>query len=245
MSRKSTPTFIHKLKLNLKQSDKNFLDKVFNSNRQIYNHLLGIGLKRLSLRNQSKEYKHLIREYRTFKKNKNKSVTQTQKDFNQRFKQLNNRFLFTSGDLQKEATRFKNIQFKNYIDADIPQKTSDKLFTKLEEYSFGKKGRPKFKKYDDYSSVEGKSNKSGLTFKEDKFIYKKRIIDCFFDKKDRYSIESNALDSKVKYCSIQKLKENNKHNYYLILHLEGIPLTKEKNQTLEENFGKKISIDNG
>lgn len=246
MRKNSTPTFIHKLKLNISKKDKEFLKQVLNSNRQMYNHILGVGLRRLKLRNESKDFQKLIKEYRIYKKlpdnQKTKTITTS---FNQRFKELNEKFLFTQGHFQKVATTFKNVQFNKLLDADIPQKTADKLFKTLSEYSIGKKGRPRFKKYEELPSIEGKSNKSGLTFKEGKFVYKKRIMDLIFDKKDIYNVESHALNQRVKFCSLKMFNENNKENYYLYLHLEGIPLQKEKNKTLKKNFGKKVSIDNG
>jgi len=246
MKRSKTPTFIHKIKLQPSQKDFYFLRDVFNANRQLYNYLLGVGLKKIELIKNSKEYTKLRLDYKYFKNEKhtNQTLLNT-KYFNENYNNLFKRFNFTQNDFQKIAKQFKDIQFKQYLDSDIIQKTSDKLFLVLKQYLFGKKGRPNFKSYNDFSSIEGKSNDNGLTFRGDKFVYKKRKIPCIFDLKDTYGVQSHALTSRIKFCSLKIKEEKGKENIYLYLHLEGEPLLKDKNKTEKKNRKKRVSLDLG
>ena len=78
------------------------------------------------------------------------------------------------------------------------------MYRAIDEYRKGKRGRPRFKKRKRFFSIEGKSNITGIRFKENKLHYKNLILDVVLDKKDPYQIQAHALLSKVKYCRLIK-----------------------------------------
>jgi hypothetical protein len=119
--------------------------------RQLYNACLGESLKRLDLLKQSNEYQEIIkvakREQRT-----------------EAFKPLNREFEFTEYDIHHYAAGIRNSWIHEHIGIHIAQKIATRAFKAVQKKAFWKANNVRFKGKNQFDTLEGKNNDTGLIF---------------------------------------------------------------------------------
>ena len=208
----TTETFVHELPLQADPRQEKIILVRLECGRQLYNACLGEGLKRLRLMRESRAWK------------KAGSLPKGSKERAEAFRELDTRFKFRDYDLQEFAIRTKNAcHLKNHLDAHVCQKIGTRAFLALREHAFGKRGMPRFKRKGQFGSLEGKSNASGIRWRDDKILWSGLELRPLFDKKDKSGIQANALASRVKYVRIVRRELRGENRFYAQLILEGAP----------------------
>lgn len=136
----------------------------------------------------------------------------------------------------------KECWIKDHIDSQVAQKIASRAFQSADEYAKNKKGKPRFKGKGQFSSIEGKSNITGIRFKEGKIHWNDLILNLIYDKKDKNGVEAHALLQCTKYVRLVRRIVRKKVCYYAQLVQEGKPLIKKK-QTIGK--GKTVGLDIG
>lgn len=222
---KRTPSFILDLPLAADVDDNRTLFVRFEAGRQVYNACLGEALKRLALMRESKEHQ------KTRKLKKGLERTQA-------FKELNERFGFSEYSLHRYATQFNHCWLGQHLDSNTIQKIASRVFSSVKEYVFGKRGRPRFKGKRGFHSLEGKSNRQGILFREGLLKWLGLTIPVVAREKD--PVVAHGLKHRVKYCRIVRRTLRGQVRWYLQLVLEGTPYIKPKNKPGEQTVGLDV-----
>jgi len=238
----SSPSFTHTFPIKINSIfEEHILDKKLNISRMFYNKMLQETLLRYERIIYSDEYQEGIRLYKT---KKDENIQKAYLLFNKAKKDAE----FSEYELHSFATHYKNTTFfLDHLGSDLPQVLATKAFKTVSKYLYRQSGKPRFKTKNMISSIQGKSQKSELQFKNGKLILaksktvnKKRKsfqFDIIYDHKDPYGVEAHALNSKVKYVRILKKFSAGKFRYYMQLVLEGNPLQKSKNVIKQGKVG--------
>lgn len=217
MSKVKTPSFVLTLPLKVTPSQEKLLLFRLEAARQLYNACLGEEMRRLKLFRESKAYIKAVQ----LPKGAEKTVE---------FKRLNALYQLKESDLHRYAVKIKNSCFiKDHLDVHTAQKIATRAFKTVNEYVFGKRGKPRFKSKGQFDSVESKSNASGIRFRNNSVLWNSLKLPCIFDKKDKYGVETHGLSCKTKYVRIIRRKINGKNRFYAQLIQEGLPKQKSKN----------------
>jgi putative transposase len=86
----------------------------------------------------------------------------------------------------------------DHPDARTIQKIASPAFRACEQHAFGGPGRPRFKHCGWLISLEGKSNTSGIRWKDDQVLSSCLKLQPLFDPKDKHGVEVPALSSRVR-----------------------------------------------
>ena len=202
----------------------------FEAGGHLYNICLGEALKRLDLARQSIDWQKA--------RKLPKSPERTQK-----FQKILKRIQFSEYALHvvvKEHVKASWI--KDHIDSQVAQKVASRAYQSAHEYLMGKRGRPRFKNPKLFSSLEGKSNITGIRFKNGKIHWNNLILKPLYDKKDKDGVEAHALSHQTKYVRLIRRKVKGEFLLYAQLIQEGKPLLKKKH-TL--GHGKQVGLDIG
>lgn len=128
----------------------------------------------------------------------------------------------------------------DHLDAHSTQKIATRAFGAISQYMFGKRGRPRFKNKNRFRSIEGKSNASGIRFKDGKIYWSGLELITLYDHKDKHGVEAHALSSKTSYVRLLKKEIRGKSRYYAQLVQTGKPAHKEKKTIGQEIVGIDI-----
>ena len=212
-------TASYNLTLDLKTEifQKDILEKRFNISRQIYNSCLRELLKRYKMMQFDKEYLTII------------EMTKS-KDKNNLFMKLNQKYKLNEYSLHKFVKLIQHYFVKN-IDSNTAQKLATRAWKSFERLMFHKAKKVNFIRFGEMDSFEGKSNGSGIRFRNNQLIWNGLNIKIQIDKNDIYA--QMALQDRVKYCRIIRKEIRGKIKYYLQLVLEGIPPIKIHKDTGE------------
>ena len=154
MPRATTLSFIAEFPLRTTPSDERELGIRLDAARNIYNAALGQALRVLDLMRQSKEWQ----QARALPKGEKRTAA---------FKACIERFDFKSSMTDRFAIACKNAcAIGDHMSSNETQKVALRAFLAVKEYSFGKRGRPRFKRFGTLQSVEGKTNRAGIRFRE-------------------------------------------------------------------------------
>jgi putative transposase len=224
----SKSVFIYELPLQITPHDERILNIRFNCARLLYNACLGEGLRRLDL----------MRErilWQKARKSKNK------KERKELFGLLQKEAGLSDYSLQAFATKTKNsCSIGDHLDAHTAQKIATRAFRAISQYMFGNRGRPRFKNKNRFRSIEGKSNASGIRFKDGKIYWSGLELTPLYDHKDKHGVEAHALNAKTSYVRLLRKEINGKTRYYAQLIQEGKAAHKEKNSLGQEVVGLDI-----
>jgi len=211
MSKSKTPSFILELPLKIDASQEATLHTHFEAGRQLYNAILGEAKRRLELLRESKAF----RVARKMPKGKERTST---------FKKLNECFNFREYDLHKYATEIRQSWIGKHIDSNTAQKIATRAFVAVQKLAFGQAKKVRFKGKNQFDSVEGKTNTSGIRFKNNQILWGKLTLDCMVDSSD--PVVAHGLKQRVKFCRLIKRKLNGHIRFFTQLILEGIPYQK-------------------
>ena len=196
--------FVLTLPLKTRKFQEDILDKNFEKCRKIYNSCIG---------ELHKRYNHM-REFKEYQKN----CKYKGKDRNKIFNNLNKKYKLTEyllHDFVKPMSKYFNI------DAMTTQKIATRAFDAFQGLIFHKAKKIKYKSYGELNSIEGKTNKQGIRFRDNVLFYDGMKIPVIIKKNDIYA--HMALQNKIKYCRIKREIIKGKYHYYVQLVLEGIP----------------------
>ena len=232
--------FIHEMPLKVSSKDALILNKRLNAARNLYNACLGHCLKSIKLIRESKDWQKAYILHKSSQKADKKQSKIL-------FKRAKEKYCYSEYQLHKVAKEIAQQCFINlHLDSLTIQKVATRAYDASEKYYYGKRGRPRFKSFKRFNSIEGKNNASGLRFKDGHVIWnvkngKKLALTPLYDLKDKHEVESHALSCEIKYIRLVKSSIKGKFLWYVQLILSGVPKQKEKNK---HNVGE-VGLDIG
>ena len=240
MPKSKTSCFIHELKLKLDPKQESILNVRLNISRQIYNACLGEGLKRLNLMRESKDWQCACKMPPKIKGQKNSLVVN--KERQELFKSARKKYQFSEYALHGYTTHLRQSQYiSGHVDSQTAQKIASRAFDALMKYTVGKRGKPRFKSYHRFSSMEGKSNNTGIRWIDGQIKWGKDFNCCVhYDLKDKHGLECYALSCTTKYVRLIKRSIKGTAVWYAQLIQEGAPYIKGKNTLGSEVVGLDI-----
>jgi len=177
--------------------------------RQIYNAALEESLRILDLMRESRAWKQA-------RKLKGKDRTAAFKAAVQSFGfNIGTIYLFTK-------TCRKSCCIQDHVGAVEAQTLSDRAFSAVQRYGFGKQGRPRFKGYGRLHSVEGKSNKCAIMLRGNQILWIGLTLSLMLDPKSN-EWQTQALACRTKYCRIVRRRIKGQDRWFCQLVQEGRP----------------------
>ena len=208
--------------LKTKKYQEDILDKRFEIGRQIYNSLVNITQKRYREMIKTKNYRSLISQLSGDKK-RDKPIWEQIHDIRKQYGMSEYSFY---NDVKKLQHHFS----KN-IDALTARSIASNLWKAYEKLFFGNGNKIHYKKYNTLNSLEGKSNSTGIRFKNDAILWNGLKIHVVIDYDNYY--ENRALKSEIAYCRIIRRFVRKKYRYYVQIIFKGNPPIKVDNETGE------------
>ena len=229
--------FIVQFPLKTEMYQEDILDKRFEIGRQIYNSLVNITQKRYKEMIKTNRYRNLISQLSGDKK-KDKSVWKQINDMRKQFGMSEYSFY---GDVKR-----LQYHFSDNIDALTARSIASNLWRAYEKLLYGNGEKIHYKKYGTFNSLEGNTNKQGIRFKNDTFLWNGLKIPVIIDYNNYY--ENQALKSEIAYCRIVRKFMRTKYKYYVQIVFKGTPPLKVDNETgeVKHYIGKgDVGIDIG
>lgn len=243
MAKPKKDCFIIELKLIVDTWQKDILLKRFEIARKLYNTTLSYAMKQYTLMKEAKAYRKQLHCYQKAKKaNHPKEWKEISKDLDS----IRQSFGLSEYQLHAYIKKHQH-NYKKHIDSNTSQKIASTVWKAMQDVIF-KGTKTHFKPFGMLHSVEGKSNKAGIRFKENRVYWNGLHLPVRFRKNDLFIEESLALH-KIKYCRLVKKVIRGKDTFYLQLIMGGMPPTKRINKTgaFRHSYQKKkrVGIDIG
>lgn len=214
--------FIVQFPLKTEKYQENILDKRFEIGRRIYNSLVNVTQKRYKEMIKTKKYRNLMSQLSGDKKKDKliwKEISEIRKEYGM------SEYSFYAD--------VKNMQhhFSDNIDAFTAQKIAFRLWKAYDKFFYENGEQIHYKKYGNLNSLEGKSNRTGIRFKNDTIMWNGLKIPVIIDYDNYY--EYQAMQSDISYCRIVRKYVRNKYKYYVQIVFKGNPPVKVDTKTGE------------
>lgn len=234
MPKSSTPSFITTIPLIVDSQSETELLSRFQAGRQLYNALLNEAMVRMKLVRKSDLYQ-FARKLPKLPKDKLR---------NEAFKVAYQQYRYSEYDLQAYATVVANQSkwIASKVDSNTQQKLATRAFKASSRVILGFAKKVRYKVPAQFKSMEGKSNKQGIRWAEDKFIWGKLRLEPIIDLDN--PVTMHGLTSKVKYVRILFKFINGKRRWFAQLINEGIPFQKPANFTTVGVVGLDLNVSN-
>ena len=188
------------------------LDKRFEIGRKIYNFLVTVTQKRYKEMIKTKQYRSIKEELKDIYFSTSKENTKHKKKLCVLLNDLYKQYRVSEYSFYKDVKQMQK-HFKNNIDSYTSQKIASTLWKFYEKLFFGNGNKIHYKKYNSLNSLEGKSNKTGIRFKDDCLLWNGLNIPVLIDYDNYY--EYQAMQNEIVYCRIVRKFIRNKYKYYL------------------------------
>lgn len=213
------------LKLNTKMQDIRSLNKRFYEMNHIYNVLVKYGTEQLNALKNDPEYIELLQTYRDTTKAKKKHISE-------QLSAVRLQYGLSEAQLQAYA-KLCGKQFNKRLSSQQVQKEATRVWQGIRKCIFSNGKRLHFKKCDELTTIQGKTNTNGVKFNKGTLAidWQGLHISCKYPKrpKDIQYLEE-TLNHNIKYCEIARKMFNNGWHYYVNVYLDGdAPLKDMKN----------------
>lgn len=214
--------FIVGFPLKTEKYQEDILNKRFEIGRQIYNSLINVTQKRYKEMIKTKKYRTLLSSLTGNKK--------TDKSFWKQINDIRKQYGMSEYSFHEDVKQMQK-HFKDNIDSFTAQKIATELWKSYDQLFYGNGKKVYYKRYGEFNSLEGKSNSSGIRFKEDKILWNGLEIPVIIDYDNDY--EYQAIQSKICYNRIVRKYIRNKYKYYVQIVFKGNPPVKVDTETGE------------
>jgi len=219
MPRTCTPSFVCELPLVLVGDDERRLRIRLDCARQVYNAVLGESLKRIALLRQSNAFQAA--------RAMPKRSKEQQRERAAAFRALDVQFRLREYDLHGYATQFSRSWLGKHVDANTIQTVASRAWSAVRQYQFGVRGRPRFKGKGQFHSVEGKTNKQGLRWRDGAVVWGDLTLRARISTDD--PVVAHALRCPIKYVRIVRRTLNGRQHFFVQLVCAGGPYQKPQN----------------
>ena len=229
--------FIVEFPLKTEKYQEDILNKRFEIGRHIYNSLVNVTQKRYKEMIKTKKYRTLL-----------SSLTGNKKSDKEIWKQINDirkQYGMSEYSFHEDVKQMQKY-FKSNMDSFTAQKIATELWKSYDKLFYGNGKKVYYKKYGEFNSLEGKSNTTGIRFKDDMITWNGLKIPVVIDYDNYY--EYQAMQSKICYNRIVRKYVRNKYKYYVQIVWKGNPPVKIDTDTgeMKHYIGKgDIGIDIG
>jgi len=160
------------------------------------------------------------------------------------FSEARKAYRYSDFDLQAYASLISNKSkwITEKLDSATQQKIATRAFKASEKVMFGQAKKVRFKVPTRFKSVEGKSNKQGLRWRNDQVLWGDLKLDAIIDSNNQ--IIQHGLKSPVKYVRILWRELKGRRRWYVQLINEGQPYQKPKNFVTDGLVGLDLNISN-
>jgi hypothetical protein len=209
------------------------LSSRFQAARQLYNACLNEAMVRMNLLRNSDAYK-------AARKIPRDNLKERQKAFGEARKQ----YRYSDYDLQAYATLVstKSKWIAEKVDSNTQQTLATRAFKASEKVLFGRAKKVRYKVPTRLKSVEGKTNKQGIRWKDNQLVWGKLKLTPIIDWSNPVIL--HGVTAPVKYVRLIWRELNGKRRWHVQLINEGIPCQKEKNHVSEGVVGLDLNISN-
>ena len=214
--------FVVEFPLKTEKYQEDILNKRFEIGRQIYNSLVNVTQKRYKEMIKTKKYRELMSSLTGNKK--------TDKEIRKQINDIHKQYDMSEYSFHKDVKMMQK-HFKDNIDSFTAQKIATALWKSYEKFLYGNGKKVYYKKYGTLDSLEGKSNGSGIRFKDDMIFWNGLEIPVIIDYNNYY--EYQAMQCKICYNRIVRKFIKNKYKYYVQIVFKGNPPVKVDNETGE------------
>ncbi|MGK7873228.1 MAG: RNA-guided endonuclease TnpB family protein [Xenococcaceae cyanobacterium] len=242
MSRKTTPSFVTEIPLVVDSKQEKELLARFQAGRQLYNACLNETMARMELVRNSDAYQQA--------KKLPKFIT------NKKGEQIQNKARTQALKVAREAYRYGEYDLHSYailvskcskwiaekLDSNTQQKIATRAFQTSEKVLFGQAKKVRYKVTSRFKSLEGKTNKQGIRWKDNQLVWGKLKLDPIIDEDN--PIQQHGLDSSVKYVRILWRSLNGKRRWFVQLINEGISYQKPQNYVADGTIGLDLNVSN-
>lgn len=213
------------------------LNKRFEISRQLYNAVLSKAYKRYKSMIETKKYRQLKEQINNANEKEKKLLY---KQLNEMYRQ----YRLNEYSLHEDIQEMQH-HFSENIDSFTAQKIATRVWSAFEDLLFGDGEIVHFKKYGELDSLEGKSNKTGIRFKDGFLIWNGLKIPVKIDYNNPY--EYQALKDEICYCRIKRRFIKGKYKYYLQIVFKGVPPMKiNKDGEVKRHIGNgTVGLDIG
>lgn len=214
--------FIIQFLLKTEKYQEDILDKRFEIGRQIYNSLVNVTQKRYKEMIKTKKYRNLISQLSGNKK-KDKPIWKE-------ISKIRNQYNMSEYSFHNDVKKMQK-HFSDNIDAFTSQKIASNLWKAYDKLFYENGKKIHYKKYGKFNSLEGKTNKTGIRFKNDNIVWNGLKIPVMINYNNYY--EYQAIQSDISYCRIIRKYVRNKYKYYVQIIFKGNPPIKLDTETGE------------
>lgn len=213
MKRTTTPTFVLTIPLVVKPGDDRTLIGCMEAGRRLYNSTLDEALRRHGLLKQSKVWQHT--RTITDKKLRSSEFTRISKDAG-----------FTHAAIITFARTCKNeAGWKDRLGSNVTQRIAEQVFAAMQQYAFGKRGRPRFKGMNrPLHSLEATTNSANIIWKPKTgcVAFGDITLPALLPSVAQDPYLHQALANKTKYCRVLWRNVNGSRRWFVQLMQEGI-----------------------
>ncbi len=242
MPRKTTPSFITELPLIVTSQDEKELKARFNAGMRLLNACLNEADIRMKLVRNSEAFKQALKLTKTVLGKDGNPVTNPERV--KAFAQARAAARFTEYELHSFATVVANKSkwIAKKLDANTQQKLATRAFKAVEKVLLGRAKSFRYKVYSRFRSVEGKTNKQGLRWKDECLVWGDLKLEPLIERNDPVIL--HGLNHPVKYVRLIRKELGRCTRWYVQLINEGTPYQKPKNSAGDELVGIDLNISN-
>ncbi len=216
MSQAKTLSFILELPLRVAHEAQKVLLARLEAGRQVYNACLGEARRRWELVRQSRAYRPALQMPRS-----------TEEERKARAKALSEAWKaqgFSDYDLQLYALKIRHGWLAAHLDAFTAQKLATRAFAAQKRVAVGQARRVRFKGKNQMDTLEGKSNSTGLRWRNSAVEWLGLVLPAMINGNDPVVV--HGLSCPVKYGRLVRRKMNGEDRFWVQLVLEGEPYRK-------------------
>ena len=214
--------FIVQFPLKTEKYQEDILNKRFEIGRHIYNSLVNVSQKRYKEMIKTKKYRNLISSLTGNKK--------TDKTIWKQIDEMRKQYGLSEYSFHEDVKQMQK-HFKDNIDSFTAQKIATELWKSYDKLFYGNGKKVYYKKFGELNSLEGKSNKTGIRFKDDMIIWNGLKMPVIINYDNYY--EYQAMQSVICYCRIVRKFIRNKYKFYVQIVFKGNPPVKVDTETGE------------
>lgn len=233
MARSKAASLITELPLVVDSKQDAELLSRFQAARQLYNACLNEAMMRMNSVRNSELYQAGTKIPRDKKKERSDA-----------FSAARQAYRYSDYEIQAYATLVSNKAkwIAQKLDSNTQQTLATRAFKASERVLFGRAKKVRYKVPTRFKSVEGKTNKQGIRWKDNQVVWGKLKLATIIDWDN--PVIQHGLTSSVKYARLLWRELNGKRRWYVQLVNEGIPYQKPQNYVSDGVVGLDLNISN-